>query len=57
MVGSQPYSRMRMLDLDLPSDLCARIDAAKEACTFPESRCYDDILFVIFAAEKGKELA
>ena len=43
-----------MLDLDLPPDLCTRIDAAKAAGTFPQSLSDDDLMTVIHAADVAR---
>ncbi|WP_433990170.1 hypothetical protein SuNHUV7_15150 (plasmid) [Pseudoseohaeicola sp. NH-UV-7] len=39
------------LDLDLPPDLCARIEDAKVAGTFPQSLSNDDLLAIKRAAD------
>ena len=42
------------LVLDLPSDIYDRVDAAKEAGTFPDSLCFDDLLTICHAADKAR---
>lgn len=51
---TRPAYGADMLDLDLHPDLCARIDAAKAAGTFPQSLSDDDLMTVIHAADVAR---
>lgn len=42
------------LDLDLPPDMCERIEAAQAAGTFPQSLSDDDLRAVVDAADVAK---
>jgi hypothetical protein len=47
--------RLRALDIDLPPDLCARINAAQAAGTFPQSLSTDDLMVVQHAINLVKD--
>ena len=51
---TRPTPEARVLYLDLPPDVCARIDAAKAAGTYPESLSDDDSLAIVHAADKAR---
>ena len=51
---SRPAPGADVLELDMPPDLCARIDAAKAAGTFPQSLSDDDVMTVIHAADVAR---
>lgn len=47
--------RLRAPDIDLPPDLCARINAAQAAGTFPQSLSTDDLMVVQHAMDLAKD--
>ena len=49
---TRPNPGADLLQLDLPPDLCARIDAAKLAGTYPQSLSDADMLAIVAAADK-----
>jgi hypothetical protein len=49
---TRPNPGADLLQLDLPRDLYARIDAAKLAGTYPQSLSDGDMLAIVAAADK-----
>ena len=51
---NRPEPGADMLELDLPPDLCARIEAVKVAGTFPHGLSDDEMMTVIPAADVAR---
>jgi len=45
---------LKLSDLALPPDLCARIKLAYRAGTYPQSLCDDDLLTIIHAVDNAR---
>lgn len=45
---------LKLSELALPPDLCARIKLAYRAGTYPQSLCDDDLLTIVHAADRRK---